>query len=252
MTTKTASDSLEKRLQTNPDSLAFSRLAEQYRTSGDIARAIELCVRGNEKHPEYVTGRIVLGRCYADIDNFDDAVEAFESVCRLDRHNMAAMKMLADIFIRRGAREKAGDLYALLAAMDPWNETLSRMASQTPGSKDAAEIHAIPGPAPKGKKMEPPVMEIAPVAEADAAARKAVTQEVTQAELGITEPPVMENAPVAEADAAARKAVTQEIAQAELGITEVESGEKDEAVLENVGKQCGGRYPFRIHDRNGE
>jgi tetratricopeptide (TPR) repeat protein len=204
MATKTAYASLEERLQANPDSLSFSRLAEHYRTSGDLEKAVSLCLKGNELHPDYVTGRIVLGRCYADLENFESAVEALSCVCRIDRRNTVAMKMLADIFVKLGAREKAGDLYALLAVMDPWNETVSRMAALThePGAalKGALGLQEILGAAPAGEALELHAEQVAaekePIAAIDDAAQRAVTQEVTKLELGITE-----SAPVAKDDA---------------------------------------------------
>lgn len=142
MATQTATLELEKRLQANPDSLAFSRLADQYRKAGDISRAIDLCVRGLEKHPGYVTGRIILGRCYLEQENLDMAVEAFTDVCKLDRRNIVALKMIADIFMRKGSAGNAGDLYALLASMDPWNDTLAKIAARNHGSgrRDLYEI----------------------------------------------------------------------------------------------------------------
>ena len=51
MATTTASASLEERLKANPDSLSFSRVAEYFRTSGDIARALNICVSGNGNIP---------------------------------------------------------------------------------------------------------------------------------------------------------------------------------------------------------
>lgn len=246
MATKAASASLEERLKANPDSLSFSRVAEYFRTSGDIARAIDICVRGNLKHPEYVTGRIVLGRCYADLDNFDEAIKALTSVCMIDRRNMVAMKMLADMFLRLGSRGKAGDLYAHLASMDPWNETISRLAAQTPGSRNAdvlaildlSLLETLPGPS---VALIPPmeVVEIAtketPVEEPPGVMDDVLnTSEDTLPEaIRDTLPQtVAATGPAAEADAAAQKAVTQEVERADLGITEVIPEEKDEGIPE--------------------
>ncbi|MBN1127611.1 MAG: tetratricopeptide repeat protein [Chitinispirillaceae bacterium] len=137
---------LRQRLQSKPDSLAFSRLADLYRKSGNIAQAIDLCSRGVQRHPEYVTGHIILGRCYLEQENLDKAVTAFLGACRIDRRNIVAMKMLADIFMRQGLREKAGDLYALLAGIDPYNDVLMRSASANRGTgkRDLYDILGIP------------------------------------------------------------------------------------------------------------
>ena len=129
MAPSTASVSLEERLRANPDSLAFSRLADQYRKDGDIAQAIEVCTKGIEKHPDYLTGRLVLGRCYFERKNLESAADVFTQVCRKDRRNAVAIKMLADIFSQQGLSDKAKDLYSILSKMDPYNPALAGKAS---------------------------------------------------------------------------------------------------------------------------
>lgn len=197
--------SLEERLKAKPESLAFSRLAEYYRVSGDLAKAIDLCNRGNKRHPGYSTGRIILGRCYVDLGNYESAAEAFSSACDLDRHHMVAMRMLADTFMRLGEREKAGDLYSRLAAIDPWNEQLSQMADRmrVPGAAAQSEIT---GPFPMEKIPQPTV---------------ATAQTATVPE----EPP-------AEVEFAPKIEVVQESAPLEPAIMELTRVVKPEPVLE--------------------
>jgi hypothetical protein len=177
---------LKERLQARPDSLAFSRLADLYRKSGNIAQAIDLCVNGVEKHPEYVTGRIILGRCYLEQENLDKAVESFVGVCRVDERNIVALKMLADIFMRQGHHEKAGDLFLILAGIDPYNEMLARSAAQTRGSgkRDIRDILGITVDRKREYAASAPPSE--PRA-ADTISAPAGTQIATPQELGITQ-----------------------------------------------------------------
>jgi hypothetical protein len=177
---------LRERLKAKPDSLAFARLADLYRKSGNIAQAIDLCMRGVEAHPDYCTGRIILGRCYLEQEHLDKAVDAFMDVCRIDRRNIVALKMLADIFMRQGFREKAGDLFSLLARIDPYNDVLTRSAAQTRGSgkRDLYEILGITvepraAAAPALKPPKAPSVFLEPT----------MTQIVTPQELGISPPP---------------------------------------------------------------
>ncbi|MBD3317314.1 MAG: tetratricopeptide repeat protein, partial [Chitinivibrionales bacterium] len=118
----------EKKLAANPRSLVFSRLADSYRKKGDVQRAIDICVEGLENNPRYVTGRIILARCYLEQENFQNAIEEFRKVCKYDRHNQIAIKMLADVFAKQSMEDKAGDLYALLRKMDPENSSLSHLS----------------------------------------------------------------------------------------------------------------------------
>ncbi len=136
---------LEEKLKSNPLSLIFSRLADSYRKSGDVQKAIEISTEGLESHPDYVTGRIILGRCYLEQENFNDAIKEFTKICTLDRRNQIAIKMLADVFSKQGMEEKAGDLYQMLLRMDPDNPSLIHLASvfAGTGSTDVFEVLGI-------------------------------------------------------------------------------------------------------------
>ncbi|MBD3345617.1 MAG: tetratricopeptide repeat protein [Chitinivibrionales bacterium] len=139
---------LEQRLNENPQSLAFSRLADSYRKQGNIPQAIQLSVDGLEKHPWYATGRIILGRCYLEQENLQEAIQEFTHVCRLDRRNMVAIKMLADIFSKQGMDEKAGDLYGYLLKMDLENDSLAKLSANYTGS-GKTDIFSIIGIEPQ-------------------------------------------------------------------------------------------------------
>jgi len=121
---------LEQKLRDNPQSRVFSRLADSYRRAGNIQTAVDLCLEGLIEHPDYVTGRIVLGRCYAQQKKYDAAVGELTRVCATDRRNHAAMKMLADIFVRQGRAETAGRIYAILRDMEPDNYSLRQLAAK--------------------------------------------------------------------------------------------------------------------------
>ncbi|MBD3393751.1 MAG: tetratricopeptide repeat protein [Chitinivibrionales bacterium] len=179
---------LEERVQNNPSSLAFSRLADSYRKTGDIQRAIDICSKGLEAHPDYATGRIILGRCYLEQENFPGAIEEFKRVCQVDRHNHVALKMLADIYSKQDMKEKAGDLYAVLLGMDPGNPSLVHLARVFKGSgtRDIFRIVGLQSPgagtAPAPAAQEEAGLEDAPTGEVPTSAEgQAVTgEDVTQ------------------------------------------------------------------------
>lgn len=140
--------SLEARLKRNGRFLAFSRLADEYRKQGKIQTAIDVCKQGLQVYPDHVTGHIILGRCYLEQEQTDSAISEFSAACMADRRNQLAMKMLADIFARQGMQEKAGDLYAILAAMDPNNPSIAQLTSRFKGTGKTA-IFDILGMDPK-------------------------------------------------------------------------------------------------------
>lgn len=168
---------LETVMEDRPDSLLFARLADAYRKEGDIVRAIELCINGLNFYPYYTTGRILLGRCYLEQQKYQEAIEAFRTVCMADRRNQVAIKMLADIFAQQGNEEKAADLYSLLYTMDPSNASLSHLCSQFAATSGKIDIYEILGmqsvsgrvePAAEGLQHEAPVeiTEMSPDGEA--------------------------------------------------------------------------------------
>jgi hypothetical protein len=126
-----AAGSLEERLQSNPDSLVFSRVADLYRKAGKVDRAIDICQKGIKRNPEYVTGHLVLGRCYLQQKKQKEAAEAFSNVCRMDWRNLAAIRLLAGTMQEQGSPEKAGDLYSILLKLDPYDKLAGRKASRT-------------------------------------------------------------------------------------------------------------------------
>ena len=66
---------LESRLSQNPQSLVFARVADGFRKNGEIQQAITMCTQGLANHPDYVTGRVILGRCYLEQEKLEGGRE---------------------------------------------------------------------------------------------------------------------------------------------------------------------------------
>jgi tetratricopeptide (TPR) repeat protein len=90
-------EKLERRWQENPLGLTFAPLAEAYRKSGALARALELLDTGLAQHPGYVPAHIVRGRCHLDSGERALAELDFLCVAELDPENVIALKALADL-----------------------------------------------------------------------------------------------------------------------------------------------------------
>ncbi|MDR2592978.1 MAG: hypothetical protein LBC59_09305 [Chitinispirillales bacterium] len=136
---------LEQKLAGNPKSRAFSRLADLYRESGDLKGAVELCRAGLNEHPDYVTGRLVLARCYKEQGNLAAAADESMKVCTADIRNPVALRMMADIYLASGRAAAAGSLYAILSDMEPDNAELRVCAAKNKQRErgTAAEILGI-------------------------------------------------------------------------------------------------------------
>jgi tetratricopeptide (TPR) repeat protein len=134
----------EDRLSQNPESFIFSRLADCYRKRGDIQRAIEVCSQGLSNHPDSITGRVILGRCYLEQEKYKEAAAEFVKVIEHDRRNQVALKMLADVYTHQGMTEKAGDIYSFLLTTDPENQSIVNLSANFSGS-GATNIYRILG-----------------------------------------------------------------------------------------------------------
>jgi tetratricopeptide (TPR) repeat protein len=138
-------DILSEKYRSNPNSLIFAQFADEYRKEGDISKAIEICLNGLESHPDYVTGRVILGRCYLEQNNTESAVQEFMSACSYDRRNQVAIKMLADIYSKQGSPDKAGNLYNYLYTMDPFNNNLAQICKQYPSDGQPIDLFNVIG-----------------------------------------------------------------------------------------------------------
>ena len=69
---------LEEQFSKQPDSLLFARLADTYLKTQRLDKAIEICEDGLTKHPYYITGHFVLGKCYFAKKEFEQAEKEFQ------------------------------------------------------------------------------------------------------------------------------------------------------------------------------
>lgn len=100
-------DDLKRRVQTDPASIAFAALAEEYRRAGMYEQAIETCKVGLQRHPSYISAHVTLGRALLEVGSFDEAREELEHVLRVAPENLAAIRGLAEIHHRRGELPEA-------------------------------------------------------------------------------------------------------------------------------------------------
>jgi tetratricopeptide (TPR) repeat protein len=114
-------EKLERRYAENPDGRYFAPLSDAYRKAGQVDRALELVRAGLEKHADYLSAHIVLGRCLLDKKDDEGAGQAFRRVLTLDSENIIALKSLAEIEERKGDLVQARQWLQQLLHIDPMN-----------------------------------------------------------------------------------------------------------------------------------
>ncbi len=104
-------EDLRRRVRTDPASIAFAQLAEEYRRSGDYREAIETCRAGLTTHPGYLSARVTLGRALIEVNELDAAETELRLVLRSASENLAAIRGLAEIHHRRDQLPEALEFY---------------------------------------------------------------------------------------------------------------------------------------------
>ncbi len=101
-------EELRGRVESDPASIAFAQLAEEYRRSGNFPEAVRICRAGLAQHPAYLSARVTLGRALLELQQCDEAQTEFEHVLRSAPDNLIALRSMSDIHQRRGSQSDGG------------------------------------------------------------------------------------------------------------------------------------------------
>ena len=100
-------EDLRRRVQKDPASIAFAQLAEELRRAHRLPEAVEVCRAGLALHPSYLSARVTLGRTLVELNELEHAEEELNIVLRSAPENLAAMRGLGEIYLRRGQEVEA-------------------------------------------------------------------------------------------------------------------------------------------------
>jgi Tetratricopeptide repeat len=138
---------LRRRVEADPSSIAFAQLAEEYRRSGNLEAAEQVCRQGLARHPGYLSARVTLGCTLLERGDLDAAMQELQ--CVLDRapDNLAAIRGIGEIHRRRGELEKALQYYRRavpLARHDPeLEETVNQINRELGAIKTPAAANPV-------------------------------------------------------------------------------------------------------------
>jgi tetratricopeptide (TPR) repeat protein len=131
---------LIERFESVPESRLFAPLADAYRKSGEVDKAIEICEKGVERFPEYASAHVILGKCFYDKGATERARAEFIRVLELDPENMVALKFMGDILLAEGKNDEAAGYYRKLLAIDPTNDEVSKALKDMESGFQVKEI----------------------------------------------------------------------------------------------------------------
>ncbi|MGH7594955.1 MAG: tetratricopeptide repeat protein [bacterium] len=147
-------ESLQVLLQQNPNSLTFGRVAEALMQQGRLDEAIQLCEEGIRRHPFYVTGHMVLGKCYLQKKLFDQAEKEFKRVLLFDPQYLAAHKHYGDLMREIGWDNTCEMSYRKILHIDPLDKAVKALVEEFAGRAKGEKAPAI-RPAIKPAKEAP-------------------------------------------------------------------------------------------------
>ena len=152
MADSTRIEELKRRVQSDPASIAFAALAEEYRRVGRFAEAIETCKAGLQRHPSYISAHVTLGRALLEVGEYEEAREELEHVLRVAPENLAAIRGLAEIHHRHDELPEAADRTADRVA----DRIVDQMADQARFTSELPDIPPARIPVATAAPTAPP------------------------------------------------------------------------------------------------
>jgi tetratricopeptide (TPR) repeat protein len=153
-------EKLESLYAQNPEGRIFTHLAEAYRKAGSLEEARDVLTAGIERHPDYSSAHVVLGRVLHDLGQHARARAEFIRVLELDGQNLVALRSLGDIARNEGRDEEALKYYQRLADQEPADDEVREIIDVMTGvaASPDAETHPEGAPAeaaPAGEALPP-------------------------------------------------------------------------------------------------
>ncbi len=112
-------ESLGGKLEANPDSMVFAPLADAYRKSGMLDQAEEVCQLGLEKHPQFSSARVVLGRIFLEQKKYSEAAEEFRQVLKDEMDNLMANTLIGHALLGERKFKEAAEALRRALVLNP-------------------------------------------------------------------------------------------------------------------------------------
>lgn len=112
-------------LSQDPSSVTFIFLAQVLHKQGKVDKAIKVLINGLKYNRNSVTGRFLLGKIYYDRWLIEQSKREFQAVIDLAPDNLAACKMLVQIYKSEEAYGRALELLKTASAYHPHDASIT-------------------------------------------------------------------------------------------------------------------------------
>lgn len=131
MATHTVSvESLAKRYNSNPKSVGFARYADALLEQGKVMEATSICQQGLMYIPDYLSGYLVLGKCFVKGGRYDEAIKAYKTGLNLDKRCPAALKNLGDLYRKLQDEDQAAAYLNAYLEINPFDTEIRTLVNR--------------------------------------------------------------------------------------------------------------------------
>lgn len=110
----------------NPRSHVFAPLAEMYRKTGMVEKAMDILSQGIKYHPDYLMGHLGLAFCYYDIKQYRLAFTTLKPLVETNRDNIRLQKLFVDTCIALNNKEEALNTCKYLLFINPKDKEIAQ------------------------------------------------------------------------------------------------------------------------------
>ena len=121
---------LKRKYEEDQDSRAFGALAEAYRKSGQIKKAIQLLKKHIHQHPDYTLAFLTLAKCYREIRKDEEAFELLTPIVDGHKENLILQKTYGDLCTELNYEEQAIEYYKRVLFYKPKDSEVKKKLSE--------------------------------------------------------------------------------------------------------------------------
>jgi len=165
---------LRQKIESYPNPILYARLAELYKTDGQIDASVKVCQAGIRAFPEYGGTYLLLGQICFDQQDFEGALSYLEKATELDRYNYMALKLLADTYMKLGRYVNAVERLDAILYFAPGDEQVleALKAAKKAAGIEEPKPQPEPAPAPPTRVREQQAVRVKATAGSDTVARE--------------------------------------------------------------------------------
>ena len=116
----------QKLWDSDQTSRVFAPLAEAYRKTGNIQRALQICRQGLNLHPSFAGGWFQLAKIYLDRKETEKSIDALKKAVSLAPENIQAHNLLAELYLNQRLPKEALKSFKMVLLLNPEDSRAKR------------------------------------------------------------------------------------------------------------------------------